>query len=93
MNLVSLLIQTSPDVPDKVRYLSLKPRALKARAAFRFSFSPIISFLLYMYFVKQDDITVTKFSNLIGYQDGVIGQCAPSHLSAFVFVLSLLATI
>ena len=76
-------------MPDKVRYLSLKPRALKARAAFRLSglfFTNHIISTIY-------DITVTKFSKLIGYQDGVIGQCAPSHLSAFVFVLSLLAKI
>lgn len=83
-------------MPDKVRYLSLKPRALKARAAFRLSglfFTNHIISTIHVFRKTGYDITVTKFSNLIGYQDGVIGQCAPSHLSAFVFVLSLLAKI
>ena len=83
-------------MPDKVRYLSLKPRALKARAAFRLSglfFTNHIISTIHVFRKTGYDITVTKFSNLIGYQDGVIGQCAPSHLSAFAFVLSLLAKI
>ena len=83
-------------MPDKVRYLSLKPRALKARAAFRLSglfFTNHIISTIHVLRKTGYDITVTKFSNLIGYQDGIIGQCAPSHLSAFVFVLSLLAKI
>ena len=83
-------------MPDKARYLSLKPRALKARAAFRLSglfFTNHIISTIHVFRKTGYDITVTKFSNLIGYQDGVIGQCAPSHLSAFVFVLSLLAKI
>ena len=83
-------------MPDKVRYLSLKPRALKARAAFRLSglfFTNHIISTIHVFRKTGYDMTVTKFSNLIGYQDGVIGQCAPSHLSAFVFVLSLLAKI
>ena len=83
-------------MPDKVRYLSLKPRALKARAAFRLSglfFTNHIISTIHVFRKTGYDITVTKFSNLIGYQDRVIGQCAPSHLSAFVFVLSLLAKI
>ena len=83
-------------MPDKVRYLSLRPRALKARAAFRLSglfFTNHIISTIHVFRKTGYDITVTKFSNLIGYQDGVIGQCAPSHLSAFVFVLSLLAKI
>ena len=83
-------------MPDKVRYLSLKPRALKARAAFRLSglfFTNHIISTIHVFRKTGYDITVTKFSNLIGYQDGVIGQCAPSHLSVFVFVLSLLAKI
>ena len=83
-------------MPDKVRYLSLTPRALKARAAFRLSglfFTNHIISTIHVFRKTGYDITVIKFSNLIGYQDGVIGQCAPSHLSAFVFVLSLLAKI
>ena len=83
-------------MPDKARYLSLKPRALKARAAFRLSglfFTNHIISTIHVFRKTGYDITVTKFSNLIGYQDGVLGQGAPSHLSAFVFVLSLLAKI
>ena len=83
-------------MPNKVKYLSLKPRALKARAAFRLSglfFTNHIISTIHVFRKTGYDITVTKFSNLIGYEDGVTGQCAPSHLSAFVFVLSLLAKI
>ena len=82
--------------PIKSGTFHSSPRALKARAAFRLSglfFTNHIISTIHVFRKTGYDITVTKFSNLIGYQDGVIGQCAPSHLSAFVFVLSLLAKI